>query len=171
MADPSDSSSCTTVPSLNEVVFGVQWNESSADEPDIARKVDLDASCILLDVRNEVVDIVHPGKPRNANGSVVHTGDCKSGGGSWDRERIYVFLNALPEQVRTILFVVTSVNRVSFEQIGSVRCHVTDHATEQSLFEIDLGRLSSCTADVVARLLQVDGAWQLEAGRALDGQA
>jgi len=49
--------------------------------------VDLNASCILLDEQLNVIEIVHPGRARNANGSVVHTDDPKSGGGGWDDGR------------------------------------------------------------------------------------
>jgi len=43
--------------------------------------VDLNASCILLDEQLNVIEIVHPGRARNANGSVVYTDDPKSGEG------------------------------------------------------------------------------------------
>jgi tellurium resistance protein TerZ len=66
---------------LKEVVFGLSWDQARPDTAGVAEPVDLDASCILLDEQLNVIEIVHPGRMRNANGSVVHTDDPKSGGG------------------------------------------------------------------------------------------
>jgi len=92
---------------------------------------------MLLNERNDLIEIIHPAHQRNVNGGVVHTGDCKTGGGSWDNERIHVFLRALPEDVSKVLFVVTSVNGELFEEIGTAFCHVTNTVTDELLFGCD----------------------------------
>jgi len=147
---------------LTEVVFGLRWRRAALDNGDLAPASDLDALCMLLDERNDLIEIVHPGHARNVNGSVVHTGDCKTGGGSWDDERIYVFLRALPEGVSKVLFVFTNINGQLFEEIGTAYCHVTNTVTDELLFGCDLTRPSSANAGVVARLRHVDDDWKLQ---------
>ena len=147
---------------LSEVVFGLRWQGAALKNSEFTRASDLDASCMLLNERNDLIEIVHPAHQRTVNGSVVHTGDCKTGGGSWDNERIHVFLRALPEEVSKVLFVVTSVNGELFEEIGTACCHVTNTVTDELLFGCDLTRPSSRNADVVARLRRVDGDWKLQ---------
>src|SRR5688572_2562453 len=81
----------------SQIVMGLHWDppqEDAVGEPD-----DLDALCVLLDTQGGVVEVIHPDHPRNLNGSVVHTGDSRTGASTWDDERIFVFLEALPETV------------------------------------------------------------------------
>jgi tellurium resistance protein TerZ len=151
-----------TASPLSEVVFGLRWQRPTPANGEIARASDLDASCMLLNERNDLIEIVHPARQRNVNGSVVHTGDCKTGGGSWDNERIHVFLRALPEDISKVLFVVTSINGELFEEIGTACCHVTNTVTDELLCGCDLTRPSRRNADVVARLRRVDGDWKLQ---------
>src|SRR5689334_11270653 len=94
---------------LKEVVFGVRWSKQPPSSGGVKNKgIDIDASCVLLDDQQHVIDVVDPTKLRSSDGSVLHTGDSKSGGGSWDDERIYVFLSALPARTASVLFQVTS---------------------------------------------------------------
>jgi len=162
MSDAGASCPEMAAPPLNEVVFGLRWGRATLDEGRVAGTSDLDASCMLLDERNDLIEIVHPAHPRNVNGSVLHTGDCKTGGGSWDDECIYVFLLALPEGVSKLLFVVTSINGQLFEDIGNAQCHVTNTVTDELLVAVDLTRLSTRNAGVVARLRRVGDDWKLQ---------
>src|SRR3989304_118327 len=100
---------------LKDIVMGLRWDpreKGVTSGPD-----DLDALCVLFDERRCVLDVIHSGHPRNANNSVVHTGDSKTGAGEWDDERIFIFLEALPEAVSAFAFIVASFTARTFSDI------------------------------------------------------
>ena len=81
-------------PKLNEIVMGLHWDPP--EDGATADPADLDTLCVLFDAQGCVLEVIHPGHPRNEDSSVVHTGDSRTGASEWDDERIFVFLAALP---------------------------------------------------------------------------
>ena len=74
--------------SLQQIFLGVGWDVAkskgflgfgggSAD-------IDLDASVILFDENKQVVDVVYFGHLKSKDGSIVHTGDNRTGAGDGD---------------------------------------------------------------------------------------
>src|SRR5690349_9536369 len=68
--------------------------------------VDLDASCMMFDAKGEMVDMVWFRQLKSQDGSVVHTGDNRSGEGEGDDEQIRVDLSAVPAHVKSLVFTV-----------------------------------------------------------------
>ena len=100
-ANPQDHVYADAELDLKEIVMGLHWDppqEGVATDPE-----NLDALCVLYDEQRRMLEIIHPGHPRNANGSVIHTGDSRTGASEWDDERIFVFLEALPAVPRAVL--------------------------------------------------------------------
>ena len=144
---------------LKEIVMGLHWDppqEAEAAEPD-----NLDALCVLHDAQRRVLEIVNSGHPRNANESVVHTGDERTGASEWDDERIFVFLEALPAAVSTITFVVASATGRAFSGIRGASCHISDRASEREWVRLDLTTLGRRTAHCVATLHRGPSGWRL----------
>lgn len=152
-------SSVDAVPELREVVMGLHWDPPAEGDP--AHPGDLDALCVMLDAGRRVLEIVHPGNPRNANGSIVHTGDSRTGASVWDDERIFVFLEALPREASVLAFVVASANGHPFSDIRGASCHVSDHATEYRWTELELTSLGKLTAYCIATLLRGPAGWDI----------
>lgn len=147
-------------PSLKDVVMGLHW-----DPPAIgvgSPPADLDALCVLFDSRDRVLEVVHPGNPRGANESVVHTGDSKTGASVWDDERIFVFLETLPETVSKLAFIVLSATGRQFDAIPGAVCHVSDQASEIAWAHIKLTSLSGRSASAVAILCRTELGWRLD---------
>ncbi len=115
-------------PELKEVVMGLHWDPP--EEGVNLHPENLDALCVLFDQEQQIVEIIHPGNPRSTNGSVVHTGDSRTGASKWDDERIFVFLEALPANVTTLLFIVASATDHPIRKVRGASCHISDHATE-----------------------------------------
>lgn len=154
---------------LKEVVLGLHWTPPEpADGPGRAGEpANLDALCVLLDEKRRVVEVIDPRRQRNENGSVVHTGDSRTGASVWDDERIFVFLTALPSAVSLIAFAVASVDGRPFSEVPGASCHVSDAATERELIRIELTHLDRHTAHCVATLQRgPGGAWRVSSGAA-----
>jgi tellurium resistance protein TerZ len=146
-------------PELKEVVMGLHWDPSEDDVN--VHPENLDALCVLFDQEQQIVEIIHPGNPRSANGSVVHTGDSRTGASKWDDERIFVFLEALPADVTTILFVVASATGNPIRNVRGASCHISDHATEYQWVNIELTTLDTQTTYCVATLSRNLTGWEI----------
>jgi stress response protein SCP2 len=119
---------------------------------------------MIYDAQGRLLETIHGGRPRNANESVVHTGDSRNGASRWDDERIFVFADALPQSVERLAFVVVCANRGAFCEVPGATCHVTDHSSEHEWLRMDLTalRYRSFTA---ATLRRTSRGWSLAAGR------
>jgi stress response protein SCP2 len=119
---------------------------------------------MLLDASGRVLEIVGPGHLRNANGSVIHTGDSRTGAGTWDDEQIFVFVHALPESVSTVTWVVMNTSDKWWSEIAGASCHFTDHRTGSECVRFDLTRLGDNAAHSVATMWRSADGWRLSAG-------
>jgi len=146
-------------PDLQEVVMGLHWDPPSIGVTNQA--ADLDALCVLFDSHARVLEVVHPGHPRSVDGSVVHTGDSRTGASSWDDERIFVFLEALPEEVSELAFIVSSASGQAFNEVPGAYCHISDHVSEAAWTRIDLTSLFGHTACTVAILRRAEAGWKI----------
>jgi len=157
-ANAHDRASPGAKPDLKEVVMGLHWTPpeaGAATEP-----ADLDALCVLFDGHQRVLEVVCTAHPRNANGSVIHTGDSRTGASEWDDERIFVFLEALPEAVSSLAFVVASVTGRAFSEVRGASCHISDHVTEHEWIRLPLTNLGQHTAHCVVTLQRGPTGWR-----------
>lgn len=157
-ANAHDRSSPGVMPDPKEVVMGLHWTPieaGAATEP-----ADLDALCVLFDAQKRVMEVVYATHPRNANGSVIHTGDSRTGASEWDDERIFVFLEALPEAISSIAFIVVSVSGRAFSEVRGASCHISDHVTDHEWIRLQLTDLGQHTAFCVATLQRGSAGWR-----------
>lgn len=89
-------------------------------------EIDLDASAILF-AGQEPVDMAFYNNLRTADGSIQHTGDNRTGEGEGDDEVVIVDLTRVPVHVDTVMFIVTSYQGQTFEQIQNAFCRLVDH--------------------------------------------
>jgi stress response protein SCP2 len=145
-------------PELKEVVFGLHWDpphDAASGQP-----ADLDALCVLFDSNGLTLEVIHPGHPRSVDGCVTHTGDSRNGASHWDDERIFVFLDALPEAVAKLAFVVMSATGKSFDAVPGARCHVSDRVSEAPHVQIELGSLCGRTIHTVSLIRRSASGWE-----------
>lgn len=154
--EPIDAEEMERLPS--EVVLGLHWDPASAGPS--GRPVDLDAICMLFG-GDGTTEMIHPGNPCGAAGSVVHTGDSRTGASPWDDERVFVFLDALPRTIDRIAFLVCSVTGQPFHEIRGARCHLSDRQTEVPWLHVDLTAYTGRTEQVVACLERSSIGWRL----------
>ena len=141
--------------------MGLHWDppeHGAAGDP-----ADLDALCVLFDAQGCVLEVVHPGHLRTADASVVHTGDSRTGASLWDDERIFVFLEALPQAVSKLSFVVASATGQPFHEVPGAFCHISDRVSEDERFRLELTALTGRTSHTVATLHRGAERWRIVA--------
>ncbi|MEG2731670.1 TerD family protein [Brevundimonas sp.] len=151
---------------LTQVIMGLGW--------DVAKKkglfglkpgasVDLDASCVMFNSAGELVDTVWFRQLRSRDGSVVHTGDNRTGDGDGDDEQIKVDLTRVPAEVSTLVFTVNSFTGITFETIENAACRIVDQTSGDELARYNLSGSGRHTAQIMAKLTRGSGHWTMTA--------
>ncbi|MEV0605492.1 TerD family protein [Polymorphospora rubra] len=132
--------------------------------------VDLDASAILF-ADQQPIDIAFYNQLRSKDGSIAHTGDNRTGDGDGDDESIIVDLARVPAHVTTVLFVVTSYQGHTFEQVEAAFCRLVDETTRQELARYTLSGGVGTTGMVMAKVYREGGVWKMMAiGEPIQGR-
>lgn len=126
-------------------------------------EVDLDASCVLFDEQNQVVDTVWFGQLKSKDGSVSHTGDNRSGAGDGDDEQIVVELARVPASIKSLVFVVNSFTGQNFSQIDNATCRILDGRNQQEVARYNLSCQGSHTAQIMAKVYRHNTEWKMHA--------
>jgi tellurium resistance protein TerZ len=125
--------------------------------------IDLDASCLLFDADRNLLDQVWFRQLASNDGSIVHSGDNRTGAGDGDDETINVDLTRLPAAVRTLVFTVNSFTGDSFDRIENAYCRVVDSTNGKELARYDLTGAGSHTGQVMAKLVRSGDGWEMKA--------
>lgn len=152
---------------LTRVIMGLGWDAKKTAgflgffKQD--QEIDLDATCVTFDAGGEVVDTVWFKQLQSKDGSIVHTGDNRTGAGDGDDEQIIVDLSKVPAHVQNLVFVVNSFTGQSFDQIQNAFCRLVDTKTEKEIARFQLSGGGGHTAQVMVRIYREGGAWQMHA--------
>lgn len=154
--------------SLKNIYVGLGWDTNQySGEADF----DLDASAFLLRGTGKVgreSDFVFYGNLANANGSVTHKGDNRTGSGDGDDEVIEVKLDDIPEEYESIVFTATiydsDIRLQNFGMVSNAYIRVVNVDTEEELLRFDLSEdYSTETALVFAEIYRHSGEWKFKA--------
>ncbi|MEO2075363.1 MAG: TerD family protein [Bacillus sp. (in: firmicutes)] len=153
-------------PGLQKVVVGLGWNISQ-----LGSNFDLDASAFLLGQTGKVnsdQDFVFYNNPSGGNGSIIYSGDNRTGAGDRDDEQIKIDLNRVPPHIHRIAFTITihdaQVKRQSFGQVSDSYVRIFNEMTNEELIRFNLGRdFTVETAIVAAELYRHNGEWKFNA--------
>lgn len=152
---------------LSRVTMGLGW--------DVAKKggffgfggkgdaVDLDASVVLFDDANRPVDVVWFRQLKSRDGSVMHTGDNRTGAGDGDDEQIVVDLRTVPANVKSLVFTVNSFTGQNFSTVQNAYCRLLDTGSNKEIARYDLSVQGSHTAQIMAKLYRHNGEWKMHA--------
>lgn len=156
-----------SAPGLSVVAMGLGW--------DVAKKkgffgglkdgdpIDLDASCLMFDADGTLIDTVWFKQLQSRDGSVLHTGDNRTGAGDGDDEVINVRLNDVPPGIACLVFTVNSFTGIDFTKIENAFCRAVNNANGAELARFDLSNAGPHTAQVMAKLIRKDGGWDFVA--------
>lgn len=158
---------------LTKVVMGLGWDAkktgtsllkgmfgggSGGDDA-----IDLDASCVLFDDQNKVVDTVWFRQLKSRDGSVIHTGDNRTGAGEGDDEQIIVALDKVPANVKALVFTVSSFTGQTFNAIDNAFCRLVDGSNNNEVARYTLTAQGSHTAQIMAKVYRHSGEWKMHA--------
>lgn len=128
-----------------------------------SQEVDLDASCILFDEAKNPVDVVWFRQLQSKDGSIVHTGDNRTGAGDGDDEQIKVDLSRVPANVKSLVFTVNSFTGQNFSQVENAFCRIINGANGQEIARYDLSVQGQHTAQIMAKLYRHNNEWKMHA--------
>jgi tellurium resistance protein TerD len=154
-------------PGLNKVKVGLGWDVRFTE----GAAYDLDASAFLLSESGKVrssADFIFYNQLKSPDGSVIHTGDNRTGEGDGDDEEILVTLNSIAADVQKIAFVVTihdaEKNGQNFGQISSAFIRVVNMDNNFELARFDLSEdASTNTAVIFGELYRHSNEWKFRA--------
>ncbi|NHZ97714.1 TerD family protein [Massilia sp. CCM 8734] len=125
--------------------------------------VDLDASCLLFDESGSPVDVVWFRQLKSKDGSIVHTGDNRTGAGDGDDEQILVDLTQVPATVKSLVFTVNSFTGQNFAQVENAYCRIINGADQKEVARFNLSVQGEHTAQIMAKLYRHGGEWKMHA--------
>ncbi|KQR98564.1 stress protein [Williamsia sp. Leaf354] len=151
---------------LTRITMGLGW------DPILTKKglfgggrssnIDLDASAMMF-AGTQLADLAYYGQLVSKDGSVKHHGDNLTGEGDGDDEVIDVDLTRIPQQITQILFIVTSYQGQTFEQVDNAFCRLVDQSNRAELARYTLAGGMPFTGIVMAKVFRGDGGWKLQA--------
>ncbi|MGR8933810.1 MAG: TerD family protein [Gammaproteobacteria bacterium] len=152
---------------LSKIVMGLGWDAKKAGGMlgglFGGGAIDLDASCLLFDENNKVVDTVWFAQLKSRDGSIVHTGDNRTGAGEGDDEQIIVDLGRVPPNVKALVFTVNSFTGQSFEAVANAYCRLVDERSSKEIARYALSAQGAHTAQIMAKVYRHGGEWKMHA--------
>ena len=153
---------------LKSAMLGLGWDinryEGSAG-------FDLDLVLFMCDGNSRCVDEKHMifyGNLQDPDGSVVHSGDNRTGAGDGDDESVTVNFDKIPQNVEKIVLAVAiyeaKANNQNFGMVDNAYVRVLNQDTQEELVRYDLGEdFSIQTSVVFAELYKHAGEWKFKA--------
>ena len=152
---------------LGKVAMGLGWDAIKSKGflgfGSKSEAVDLDASVVMFDEGNSPVDVIWFRQLRSKDGSVVHTGDNRTGAGDGDDEQINVDLGAVPASVKSLVFTVNSFTGQTFAQVENAYCRLVDASNGQEVARFNLSVQGPHSAQIMAKVYRHNGAWKMHA--------
>ncbi|WP_163499694.1 TerD family protein [Helicobacter suis] len=155
-------------PGLSKIVVGLGWDVNASDT---GREFDLDASAFLTNASGKVSDdsnFVFYNNLTSKDGSVVHTGDNRTGAGEGDDESIKIDLSKVSTDVKEINIVVTiheaNERKQNFGMVRNAFVRVVDESDGKEILRYDLEEdFSIETALMFGRLYRDNDEWKFAA--------
>lgn len=162
---------------LTKIYMGLGWDVAQATAP--AKKsflgglfgggsqdddsIDLDASCIMFDESKNQVDVAWFRQLTSKDGSIVHSGDNRTGDGDGDDETIGVDLQRIPANVKFLVFTVNCFTGQDFSKVANAYCRIVNASNNKEVAKYDLGAMGPHTGMILAKVYKHDGEWKMHA--------
>ena len=153
---------------LDSILAGLGLDNNKYDG---GHEFDLDVSVFMTGDSGKVEtesNFIFYNNPQDAAGSVVYSGDNRTGAGEGDDESVKITLSKVPANVQKISFTVTiheaDARGQNFGQVSNAYIRIVDTAKNEELLRYDLGEDYSIeTAIVAAEIYRHNGEWKFAA--------
>lgn len=157
-----------TNPGLKKAIIGLGWDTNKYSG---GYDFDLDASAFLVGADGKVInekDFVFYNNLQGVNGSVIHTGDNRTGEGDGDDEQLVIIFDKVPEHVHKVAITVTihdALQRAqNFGQVSNAFVRLVNEETNEEVLRYDLAEeFSTETAIVVCEIYRHGTEWKFSA--------
>ena len=150
--------------SLTQVFMGLGWDVAKGIFGFGGGSIDLDASCVMFDDQNRVLDTVWFRQLQSLDGSIRHSGDNRTGDGDGDDEVIHVDLTRVQATVKSLVFTVNSFTGQTFEKVANASCRLVDNTNRGEVAKLNLSDVKGAhTAVIMAKVYRHNGAWKMHA--------
>jgi len=154
-------------PSMTKMIVGLGWDVRATD----GAAFDLDAVAFVLGADGKVrkdTDFVFFNNKQNAEGSVAHGGDNRTGAGDGDDETIVVDLTKMPADAEKVAVCVVIYDadsrRQNFGQVSRAYVRVINDAGQQEIARYDLSEDGSTEAAMIfGEVYRHNGEWKFKA--------
>lgn len=154
-------------PGMSKVRLGLGWDVRATEGIDF----DLDASVFMLNESGKVrspSDFIFYNQLQSTCGSVLHTGDNRTGEGEGDDESLIVELSKVPNDVVKLAVVVTihdaDKNHQNFGQVDNAFVRAVNEDNNQEVARFDLSEDASTeTAMIFSEVYKRNGEWKFKA--------
>lgn len=154
-------------PGLKAIDIGLGWNERVTD----GAAFDLDASLFMVGQSGKVLSdfgFIFYNNKTSPDGSVVHSGDNRTGGGAGDDETIKVFLDKVPADVTRLVAAVTiheaAERKQNFGMVDGAFIRVVNQENGVEIARYDLTEDYGVeTALIFGEVYRHNGEWKLKA--------
>jgi tellurium resistance protein TerD len=152
-------------PALKKIMIGLGWEIKSGNP------LDLDASIFMLNVHGKTPNkdyFIFFNNLKSPDGSLVHTGDNRTGVGDGDDEMILANLALIPQEIEEILIVVSiyeaESRRHNFGHLHEAYIRIVDVETQKELLLFDLDEEFPRYTEVeFGKLQRIENEWHFKA--------
>lgn len=149
---------------LSKVFLGAGWDAKKGMFGMFGSdSIDLDASVVMFDETNNIVDNVWFSQLKSKDGSVKHSGDNRTGDGDGDDEVIYVDLDRVPANVKNLVFTISSFRGQTFKKVENAFVRLVDEATKVEIAKYQLDNFGDYTSLIVTKIYRHNGEWKMKA--------
>ncbi len=146
-------------PPLAQVTMGLGWDPAQG-----RGTIDLDASVIAFDATGKQREVVYFMHKSAFKGAIHHQGDNLTGQGDGDDEKIDVDLTALPPDITTLVFTITSFRGQRFTDVKNAFCRLVESRSGTELVRYNLSESEPATGVLITALRRTPGgAWEMRA--------
>mgnify|MGYP003429826079 FL=1 len=154
-------------PTMTKMVVGLGWDTRATD----GAAFDLDAVGFVLNNAGKVRadgDFIFFNNKQNAEGSVVHGGDNRTGDGDGDDETIMIDLSKMPADVEKVAVCVVIYDaegrKQNFGQVSRAYVRILNDANQQEVARYDLSEDGSTEAAMIfGEVYRNGGDWKFKA--------
>ncbi|MEN9429760.1 MAG: hypothetical protein RJA86_619 [Pseudomonadota bacterium] len=154
-------------PTMTKMVVGLGWDTRATD----GAAFDLDAVGFVLNNAGKVRadgDFIFFNNKQNAEGSVVHGGDNRTGAGDGDDETIIIDLSKMPADVEKVAVCVVIYDaegrKQNFGQVSRAYVRILNDANQQEVARYDLSEDGSTEAAMIfGEVYRNGGDWKFKA--------